>query len=199
MFLSKSRMALVFWLVVGVGAVQSQPRTDLYGDPLPPGALMRLGSVRLRRLGSTIAYSADGKTLISFSSRDKTIRHWDPATGRELRRIALQGAEQMKSSDIWVWNEKIVAMGSGEQLVLWDASTGKECRRIELAKANLRTLALSPSGDTLAAAMQADKTETVRLWDVASGKERLHLDQTAIVAELAFSPNGKLLGAVSSD
>ncbi|HEY7428376.1 MAG TPA: sigma-70 family RNA polymerase sigma factor, partial [Gemmataceae bacterium] len=231
MFLTKLRMALVlFFAAIGSGAgmiayqaraakpaeenrlaakdaeqptaaAEKQTRTDLYGDPLPPGALMRLGSVRLRRLGSTIAYSADGKTLISFSSRDKIIRHWDPATGRERRGIVLQGAEHMKLPDpcIWTWNERIVAMGSEGQLVLWDASTGKERRRIETAKTNGRAIALSPSGDTLAAAMQADKAETIPLWDTASGKVRLRLDHSAMVTELAFSPDGKLLGAVSSD
>src|SRR5689334_6370209 len=94
-------MRVLLLAAVGTGtasAAEKKPRTDLYGDPLPPGALARLGTIRLRHRAATIAYSADGKTLLSFSRGDKTIRQWDPATGRERRRILLQGAERITPS-----------------------------------------------------------------------------------------------------
>src|SRR5437763_781744 len=67
-------------------------RQDVNGDPLPVGALARIGSVRLRH-GSDVealAFGADGKVLAS-AGRDSTIRIWDVATGKERSRIDLKG------------------------------------------------------------------------------------------------------------
>src|SRR3954471_7193777 len=63
-------------------------RTDRYGDPLPDGAVARLGTVRWRQAGtlSCVAFSADGKILAS-GSRDGQVYLWEVATGKELRRL----------------------------------------------------------------------------------------------------------------
>jgi len=55
---------------------------DLYGDPLPEGAIARMGSMRLRH-GSGIfqaAFRNDGKVLMSAGG-DGLVRFWDAATG----------------------------------------------------------------------------------------------------------------------
>src|SRR5262249_47827973 len=64
------------------------------GDPLPEGAVARLGSVRLRHEGQVCcaAFSPDGKLLAS-GGLDHLIRFWDPATGKEVRK--LQGHTRM--------------------------------------------------------------------------------------------------------
>src|SRR5258708_127329 len=73
-------------------------------DPLPAGAIARLGSPRLRTGGSVqfLAFSPDGKRLASWSaihyiSNDCSI--WDVATGRELRRVLLAGGQARN----WTW------------------------------------------------------------------------------------------------
>src|SRR5688572_30373532 len=62
--------------------------TDSNGDPLPPGATARFGTMRLRhgQYVRSVAFSPDGKELAS-SSYDGAIRFWDPGTGIELRRL----------------------------------------------------------------------------------------------------------------
>lgn len=184
-------------LLLPTMAAQPQLRTDLYGDPLPSGALMRLGTIRLRHVGSRIAFSNDGKHLLSFSNRDNTLRHWDLTSGRELRHTVLQGAEYIKRRTEWAWAGKTVVFQSGEHFTLWDAFTGRERRRIELGKTTIHALALSPSGDTLAAAMETEGKNQLRLWSVDSGKELHHLELPQAANDLAFSPDGKTLaGAV---
>ncbi|HKB03321.1 MAG TPA: hypothetical protein VKD90_13940 [Gemmataceae bacterium] len=56
---------------------------DLYGDPLPEGAVARLGSVRLRHPGlEDFVLLGDGKTAVTVG-RDQLVRRWDLATARQ--------------------------------------------------------------------------------------------------------------------
>src|SRR5687768_13914644 len=75
----------------GVGAAQGQPvANDLYGDPLPPGALARLGTVRYRH-DTTIVFAAflpDGKSGISVSL-DGVLCAWQFPSGKQIRRVEM--------------------------------------------------------------------------------------------------------------
>lgn len=71
-------------------AAPAQPRTDAFGDPLPDGAIGRIGTVRYR-VGTVGPYalSPDGNTLAVENSREITF--WDVETGRPVRRIPIRG------------------------------------------------------------------------------------------------------------
>src|SRR5262245_39627114 len=70
-----------------------KPRLDLYGEPLPPGALARLGTIRFRSEGENflLRFAPDGKTLTSVGT--DALHVWDVGTGKEIRRGMKHPAE----------------------------------------------------------------------------------------------------------
>jgi WD40 repeat protein len=155
----------------GAGAKKAAP-ADLYGDPLPPGAVARLGTVRFRYAATSVAYSPDGK-ILAAGGADNRIRLLDAATGKEIRRLAGHQARTFSPPR----NPK-------SPLDLLVGSVGK---------GNVTSLAFSPDGKTLASGGWDDM---VRLWEVATGKQLRKLDaHQAMVARVAFSPDGKVLAS----
>src|SRR5262245_2184680 len=68
------------------------PRGDRYGDPLPDGAVGRLGTVRFGPGTGcyAIALSTDGKRVL-VADHDRSITVFDAATGRRLPKIGARG------------------------------------------------------------------------------------------------------------
>ncbi|MHC5763463.1 NACHT and WD repeat domain-containing protein, partial [Nostoc sp.] len=84
------------------------------------------------------------------------------------------------------------------KVALQQAISGvKERNRLEgHKKAPVYSVSYSPDGKTLASA-SGDKT--VKLWDVATGKEISTLNHKNAVAVVSFSPDGKTLASASGD
>src|SRR5207244_8940716 len=95
-------IALLIGFVSGAAAQTpasaGRPAVDTSGDPLPPGAIMRLGSGRWRPGGSVthLAFSPDGQRLATYHQEHYStaaVTLWDVATGRELRRVEIPGID----------------------------------------------------------------------------------------------------------
>jgi RNA polymerase sigma factor (sigma-70 family) len=111
---------------------QKPARVDSYGDPLPPNALVRLGTIHLRHEGeiSGLTFSPDGRLLAS-GSLDNTARLWDVATGRELWRFRGEKAHSPFHAVAFSPDGKSLAGGCGDKTIpMWDVATRKEIRRM---------------------------------------------------------------------
>ncbi len=80
------RLALVLLLASTAFAA---PVPKVVPDPLPDGALMRLGELNFRGLRvAGLTFSVDGKLLLTTDGKTKLLR-WDAATGRKLPSVEL--------------------------------------------------------------------------------------------------------------
>jgi RNA polymerase sigma factor (sigma-70 family) len=185
------------------------PRTDRQGDPLPEGALARLGTVRFRHGGSgvaVVAFSGDGKTLVSGSEGGGWVRVWDRSTGKELRHFRLGGELAIHCVALSADGRTFAAAAvpnpgaTNHAIHLWDATTGKQLRVLEGHADMVRGLGFSADGKTLASG-SGGKDRTVRVWEVATGREihRFQGDLLGYRSRMSFSPDGKLLAWGGAD
>jgi WD40 repeat protein len=149
----------------------------------------------------SLAFAADGRTLVS-GSHDGTVRFWDVATGKELRRIDepdMVMAVALAPDGKTVATSSMTGTPHKEMIRLRDAATGRELRRFE-ADMPVFHLAFSPDGKTLVALEPANggkRTSTIHLWDVASGKLRHIAGQPEFLYSGVFSPDSKTLATGS--
>jgi WD40 repeat protein len=217
--------------VLGAGQAQEGAKSALTnhdGDPLPAGALARLGSLRWRHAEPIlfVAFVQDGKAVLT-GGQDQVFRLWDRATGTEIRHFAMQANPQGKPDKPrpvampWTQQAQVVASVShdgktlavdlpGNEILLWDVDTGKEIRRFRPPQSPVVGLQFSPDGKLLAVRSN-NNSGVIHLLDPADGKEvrQVKPDGPAgggirqfglgMPSSLAFSPDNKLLAVSEAE
>ncbi len=155
--------------IVKIAPVRPPAPTDLAGDPLPDGALARLGTTRFLHESHVnhVTYSPDGATLASF---DGAVHLWDPATGRERRRIETGAFRGLgRAPFAYAPDGRLLAIPGDSRTGLYDATTGRQVRPLE-GEWPTECHAFSPDGRLLAGGIRSGEKAGITLWDVASGR-----------------------------
>jgi WD40 repeat protein len=171
---------------------------DRYCDPLPAGAIARLGTVRFRTgkpLGA-LAVSPDGKVLAT----DRKL--WDAATGKRV--LSWKSANSIVRINFDSQGQQLLCHVGGHQVEVMDRATGKLVRVI---KSDQPVEHAAVSGDGRAFVWgnspKADKLPVdgvVGLIDIATGREMLRLQGTEFHATaLAISHDGSRFACAGSD
>jgi WD40 repeat protein len=185
---------------------QPQPRgTDSYGDPLPSGAVARLGTKRFRHEGeaNSVVFSRNGKVLAA-RCEDGMILLWDASTGKGLQRLRgmARGLPIDRLIDFSPDGAFLAGPADDTRIGFWDTATGHLQRTVALPEVTQRpgndggdiaTVRFSPNGKLLAIGGCNDSY----VLDVATGQVLHHFKEH--IDGVTFSPDGRSLIAQVTD
>jgi WD40 repeat protein len=199
------RLGLLAVLTVAfVGpAVCEEPRTDRHGDPLPDGALLRLGTVRMRHahLTQDVVFTPDGKTVISAGLPD-VIRLWDAATGAPRGVLTGGPPGGVYSLALSPDGKTLAACNADTSITLWDLAGRRVLHTLKGHTGLARRMFFTPDGKTLISpgGDGGPGDGHVIFWDVATGTQsaRFKADEKWVVGA-ALSADGETLFTSGED
>jgi hypothetical protein len=144
----------------------------------------------------SVAFSPDGKLLAAGGGGERAgeLKLW-----RVARRTPVADFKGLRRAIRWVAfspDGKLLAASNGGETRLWELGNKKE----KTTFPGNGPLAFSPGGKALAlVGGKVSERPSIRLWDVAAGKVTATLGgYKGTISAVAFSPDGKTLGSVSS-
>jgi RNA polymerase sigma factor (sigma-70 family) len=171
-------------------------RVDRHGDPLPDGAVARLGTVRWRHgygIGKLV-YSPNGEK-IAAAGFGPAVTLSDVASGKLLHRFPHQS--QPNSGVAFAPDGTMLATADTHVCHLWDLATGKELRQLQGGQEAVHSIAFAPDGKIVAG---ADLGGTLHLWQTATGdKVRRNECKQEVLWAVEFSPDGQRLATGGTD
>src|ERR1700722_19031425 len=207
-------VVLVLKPLLHAAAPPTMTGVDRYGDPLPRGAIARLGTVRLRHdlnardSASPLIFLADGRSLVSRGKSD--LRLWDVQTDRLLSwmipgiqpstaRLLPDGRTLVTAT----WED---APGDGTGGVKrWCVERWQWGKRLRLERRYLQPVIdsrgehdclFSPDGKWLVSGRHKGR---LILWETATGQQVCQLDfSNSHVNYLTFTPDGRQLIVLTS-
>ena len=181
--------ALAFMALPSVtrAQVNKEPTFDRFGDSLPPNALVRLGTVRFREATiSHVKFSPDGTMLATCGHRN-VVSLWDANTGRLLREVG-KGDVPIIAASFTPDGKSLVSARYDGKIQIHNPRTGEHVRSFQAAHTN--SLAISSDGKLL---VTKAGQKQFKVWNVETVDAVVSRDSAAMVDQLEFSPDGKVL------
>ena len=176
---------------------------DRDGNPLPPGATARLGSLAFSANGSTgLWYSADGRSLYTWSDNAAVIG-WDAQTGRRLDRGPYPFGEKFVGYYPVVAGERLLRFHDAYSdapfhrslggAVTVGGPDGKEVSRFEYGPNHIPNVSATPDGKYAADVFGS----TVAVFDLDTGKRVFEHELAAGgTTRVQLAPDGKTVFVV---
>jgi sugar lactone lactonase YvrE len=151
------------------------------------GSLADSGSIM-----KTLAFSPDGKTIAGVTHTG-SVTLWDVASRRV--KIGLPDGDGFRNVAFSPDGKLLANGGRGNEVRISDAANGKTIRSITEATGS--DVAFSPDGKTLAVADAEGSQQSMRLWDVASGRNTATFEAVddIVTTSALFSPDGKTVAS----
>jgi WD40 repeat protein len=153
-----------------------------------------------------VAFSPDGRQVLS-GSKDRTVRLWDVATGRELRQMTGHTSSVYRvrfSPD----GRRALSCSADRTVRLWDLETGRELQCLRGHEDFVWAIAFSPDGKYAVSGggnqqaagkwIRGAADYDICLWNLKSGRQlRRFKGHGASVRGLTFTPDGRRLASCS--
>jgi WD40 repeat protein len=183
-------------------------RTDLYGDPLPPGAMARLGTVRFRRdsaffRGGALAFLPGDKALAT-ATEGHEVQVWDFPGGRPLYEVRtgelyVRGfavAPDGKQVAVAGFYPPVGNVAGASEVQVRALPSGEIVRTLPRTGGDHFELAFSPDSKLLFSL--SSREGALRIDEISSGKELSRRKfPSDVISAMALSSDGSYVALAS--
>lgn len=145
---------------------------------------------------NAVAISPNGQLVVSGSS-DKTLRIWNPVTGRSLHTLEGHTAA-INAVAISPDGQLIVSGSSDKTLRVWDLESLTVMQLLKGHKGAVNAVAIAPNGQFM---VSGSSDNTLRIWDLEKGKMMNFplVGHVGVVSAVAITFDGRQVVSASRD
>ncbi|MDA1055688.1 MAG: WD40 repeat domain-containing protein [Planctomycetota bacterium] len=139
-----------------------------------------------------LAFTADGRRLVTGSREQNQLDVWDLSTGQRL--TTFSGNKERLQVFAITPDGRTVVSASTDVLNVWELETGKELRTLAYPGADIHSVVITHDGKTVVAGSDAGSRGLmypIRSWDVETGAELKSFGQDHGPRIVTITPDGR--------